>query len=142
MKTKSIVLGLASVAAVLATSFTVTQKPAQASSLNDAVDFLNNNWGQIVSNAWSPWNKQVFMTNLSPQETRDVQNQYRSRADGVLTDRCINKVADMYWRGWRNTAAKTSHRWMFAMRVENSQANCYQRFTNQNADAFIRARGW
>ncbi|MEH1887635.1 MAG: hypothetical protein V7L19_30715 [Nostoc sp.] len=140
MKMKSIVLGLAS-AAVLTTGLTISQKPAQA-SFKDAADFLNDNWGAIVSNLWSPWNKQVFMTNLSPQETRDVQNQYRSRADGVLTDRCINKVADTYYSSWRNNATKTAYRWTIAMRVENGQANCYQRMPNQSADAFMRRRGW
>lgn len=141
MNTKSMMLGLAS-ALLVTTGFALNQKPAQAGSVSEAVQFLQDNWGVIVSNAWSPWNKQVFMTNLSSQETSDVQNQYRSRADGVLTDRCINKTADMYWRGWQNTAAKTTHRWMFAMRVENGQANCYQRMASWNADSFIRARGW
>ncbi|QXE26174.1 hypothetical protein B6N60_04905 [Richelia sinica FACHB-800] len=137
---KSIVLGIAS-AAVLTTGLTISQRPAQA-SWSDATNFLNNNWGAIVSNLWSPWNKQVFMTNLSPQETRDVQNQYRSRADGVLFDRCVNKVADTYYTGWRNGAIKTAYRWTISMRVENGQANCYQRMTNNNADDFMRRRGW
>lgn len=116
-------------------------KPAQA-SLSDAAKFLDDNWGSIVSNAWSPFNKQVFMTNLSSQETKSVQEQYRSRANGVLTDRCINKVADTYYTGWRKNAIKTAYRWTIAMRVENGVANCYQRMPNRNADNFMRRRGW
>lgn len=138
-------LGSLSAASILtATSVvtTLTAKPAQAASMSEAVNFLSSNWNAIVSNLWSPWNKQVFMTNLSPQETQAVQNQYRSRADGVLADRCVNKVADTYYTDWRNGAVKTAYRWTIAMRVENGRANCYQRMPNQNADAFMRARGW
>ncbi len=138
-------LGSLSAASILtATSLvtTLTAKPAQAASVSEAVNFLANNWNAIVSNLWSPWNKQVFMTNLSPQETQAVQNQYRSRADGVLFDRCVNKVADTYYTGWRNGVVKTTNRWTIAMRVENGQANCYQRMPNQYADTFMRARGW
>ncbi len=120
----------------------INTQSAQAVSLSEAANFLNDNWNAIVSNLWTPWNKQVFMTNLSPQETQAVQNQYRSRADGVLVDRCVNKVADTYYTGWRNGAIKTAMRWTIAMRVENGQANCYERMPNQYADAFMRKRGW
>jgi hypothetical protein len=140
-----LMLGSLSAASILTATSVVTAltaKPAQAASISEAVNFLGNNWDAIVSNLWSPWNKQVFMTNLSPQETQAVQNQYRSRADGVLSDRCVNKVADTYYTGWRNGATKTAMRWTIAMRVENGQANCYQRMPNQYADAFMRARGW
>ena len=122
-------------------SVSITTQPAQA-SWGDAVNLLNNGWGDIVQYGWSPWNKQVFMTNLSPQETEAVRNQYRSRADGVLHDRCINKVADQYFTGWRRNSIKTTHRWVIATRVENGKANCYMRMPNSRADAFIRARGW
>lgn len=97
----------------------------------------------IVSNLWSPWFKQVFMTNLSPQETQDVANQYRSRAGGILNDRCVNKTADMYLGndGW--LLKNTTNRWIVAStRVENGQANCYNRIPNRIADEFMRRRGW
>ncbi|MDM9379518.1 hypothetical protein QUB80_02230 [Chlorogloeopsis sp. ULAP01] len=138
--TRLTAITIVSVTATVGTMSTTT-KPAQA-SLDVAVNFLDQRWGDLVSHLWTPWNKQVFMTNLSPQETKAVQNQYRSRADGVLFDRCVNKTANMYYKGWKNGAIKTTHRWVIAMRVENGQANCFQRMPNQYADAFIRRRGW
>jgi hypothetical protein len=129
------------IAFVLASnSFTA---PAHASSVSEAGQFLKDNWGAIVNNLWSPWNIQVYMTSLSPQETQAVINQHRSRADGVLHDRCINKVADMYLgnNGW--LLKYTTNRWIVAStRVENGQANCYNRMPNRIADEFIRRRGW
>lgn len=131
----------AAIAMAIGSSSIAFPKPAQA-SWGDAINLLRDSWGSIVQYSWSPWNKQVFMTNLSWQETRDVRNQYRSRADGVLHDRCVNKVANTYLSGWQNTAFKTSHRWVVAMRVENNQANCFARMPNKVADEFIRRRGW
>ncbi len=139
---KNIILGLATTAAIAAAGITYSPPSANAGSISDAAQFMSSNWGAFVSNLWSPWNKQVFMTNLSWQETRDVRNQYRDRADGVLNDRCINKVTDMYYSGWQRNVLKTSHRWVFATRVENNQANCFQRMPNNIADNFIRRRGW
>jgi hypothetical protein len=126
---------------VVSLNFALSAQPAQA-SWADAGQFLNDNWGALVSNLWSPWNKQVYMTSLSPQETRDVQRQYQSRADGVLNARCIDRVADTYYTGWRNTAIKTAYRWVVASRIENGQTNCYMRMPNAHADAFIKRRGW
>ena len=117
--------------------------PAHAGSVAEAGQYLQQNWAEIVNNLWSPWNKQVYMTSLSRQEMEAVINQYRSRAGGVLHDRCINKVADMYLgkRGW--ILKYTSNRWIVAStRIENGQVNCYNRMPNRVADDFIRRRGW
>lgn len=138
-KNKTALLSLALVA--FGTVSTINTKPAQA-SMSDAVKFVNDNWGSIVSNLWSPWNKQVFMLSHSSQEVESTKKQYVSRAEGVLTDRCINKVADQYYTGWRNNAVKTAYRWTIAMRIENGVGNCYQRMPNQKADDFMRKRGY
>ena len=134
------------IAALLAPS--IISPPKADASWDGAVSLLRDSWGSIVSYAWSPWNTQVFMTNLSWQETRDVQNQYRSRANGVLHDRCVEKIARTYLSAsdWQTTSAnralKTTHRWMVASRVENGQANCYLRMPNDVANKFKNARGW
>ena len=140
---QAIRLGIVSAIAIATTvgAIGTTTKPAQA-SLKDGADFLDSKWSDIVQYAWTPWTLQVFMTDLSPQETQAVQNQFRKRADGELHSRCVYKVADMYWRGLRNTALKTTHRWLVATRVENGRANCYQRLTRRNVEEFVRRRGW
>jgi hypothetical protein len=140
---KKAVSATAITAVIAVTSNSLIATPAHASSVSESGQFLKENWHIIVSNLWSPWFKQVFMTNLSPQETQDVANQYRSRAGGVLHDRCVNKTADMYLGndGW--LLKNTTNRWVVAStRVENGQANCYIRLHNRIADEFIRRRGW
>ena len=87
-----------------------SSQPANA-FVAEAITVLQSSWGDIVAVAWTPWNLQVYMTNLSPQETQSVVNQYQSRASGVLFDRCVNKSSDMYYTGFRNGAMKTSNRW-------------------------------
>lgn len=139
---KNIFFGLATTVAISAAGIISNPSSANAGSISDAAQVLSNNFDALVSNVWSPWNKQVYMTELSTQETRDVRNQHRSRADGVLNDRCINKVADMYYSGRRRTAMKTIQRWVFATRVEDNRAKCFQRMPNKIADNFISRRGW
>jgi hypothetical protein len=109
----------------------------------EAVSILNSNFGAIVSLVWTPWNLQVYMTNLSPQETQAVRNQYQSRADGVLFDRCVNKVADTYYTGINNWSVKNPQRWTVASRVEGGgYTNCYQRMPDWLGREFIQKRGW
>jgi hypothetical protein len=110
-----------------------------------ATDFLRDNWGRIVSHAYSPFHTQVFMTNLSWQETQSVINQHRSRAGGVLHNRCTTKIANVYMGGlpsWIRNSLWTLSYPLVVMRVENSQANCFMRFENGDAQRFIRSRGW
>jgi hypothetical protein len=137
---KKLIPGTAIAFLLASNSFTA---PAHASSVSEAGQFLKDNWGAIVNNLWSPWFKQVFMTNLSPQETQGVINQYRSRADGVLHDRCVNKTTDMYFGNGAWVYKYTTNRWVLvSTRVENGQANCYMRIPNSMADELIRLRGW
>lgn len=82
------------------------------------------------------------MAELSPQETNDVKNQYRDRADGVLNDRCINKITKMYSFSSGSTVMKTLQRWQFASRVENGKTNCYMRMPNYMADKIKQRRGY
>lgn len=134
----------------------ITPQPAVA-SLDGAAQLLTDRWDDVVSYGWSPWNQQVYMTDLSRQEMEAVQNKHRSRANGVLHDRCVNKIADVYLssknRGQlsairrlaikaANSSIKTITRWSVAMRVENGKPNCYLRMHNAGADEFIRKRGW
>ena len=79
------------------------------------------------------------MTELSPQETNAVRDQYRDRADGVLNARCIDKIDKLYRL---NIAQKTLNRWTFASRVENGKANCYMRMPKDKAEDFKRRRGF
>ncbi|MDK2408584.1 hypothetical protein QHH11_09910 [Aphanizomenon sp. PH219] len=129
-------------AAIFVTSASLTATPAHA-GISEAGGVLKDYWGAIVSNVWSPWFKQVYMTSISPQETESVKLEYQSRAGGVLNDRCVNKVADVYLGrdGWM--LKNTPNRWTIAStRVENGQANCYNRMPNWVADRFKNARGW
>jgi len=148
---KKLLAGLTTAFVISASSIAFTPSPAKAGPVAGTVaaagiiaagGYLANNWGSFVSHLWSPRVKQVFMTSLSWQETRDVRNQHRERADGVLHDRCIDKVTNMYYSGWRRTHMRTSGRWVFSTRVENNQANCYQRMPNHIADDVMRIRGW
>ena len=140
---KKIASRTVSLAAIAFASTTFNATPVHAGSVSEAAQLLKDNWGLLVANLWSPWNKQVYMTSISPQETQDVMRQYQGRANGVLHDRCINKVADMYFGddGW--LLKNTANRWIIAAtRVENGQANCFLRLNNSVADDFIRRRGW
>lgn len=130
--------------AMIAASASATLSPS-ASHAYSATDFLRDNWGRIVSHAYSPYHTQVFMTNLSWQETQSVRNEYRSRANGVLHNRCTTKIANVYMGSlpsWiRNSLWVMSYP-LVVMRVENNQANCFMRFQNDDAQRFIRSRGW
>jgi len=116
---------------------------ASASDAAEIGKLIADNWGAIVSNLWSPNFKQVYLEELSPQETDGVRNEYRDRADGVLNDRCIDKIARVYrFDGVMTTAVKTTNRWMFASRVENGKTNCYMRTPNAYADKIKQRRGY
>ncbi|MBW4598015.1 MAG: hypothetical protein KME46_35220 [Brasilonema angustatum HA4187-MV1] len=117
-----------------------------ASDLSDLTEIgklIQENWVAIVSNFWSPNFKQVYMEELSPQETNDVRNQYRDRADGVLNDRCIDKIIKTYnFDNVSATASKTTNRFLFASRVEDGKTNCYLRMPNEYADKITKIRGY
>ncbi len=116
---------------------------ASASDAAEIGKFIQDNWGAIVSNIWSPNFTQVYLEELSPQETNDVRNQYRDRADGVLNDRCIDKIAKTYrFNGATTTGVKTIARWAFASRVENGKTNCYMRMSNDYANRIKQKRGY
>ena len=140
---KKIASRTVSLAAIAFASTTFNATPVHAGSVSEAAQLLKDNWGLLVANRWSPWNKQVYMTSISHQETQDVIEQYQSRAGGILHDRCVNKIADLYFgdKGWM--LKNTTNRWVaVATRMENGQVNCFQRIPNQIADDFIRRRGW
>ena len=139
---KFIATVLATAAAV--SSLALAPTPANADPWNAATaagNFLSANRVKIISNLWTPWNLQVFMTNLSPQETRAVFNQFGITAVGELRARCLNKVQRVYSLDvWNQFSA---NRWIFfPMRVENGQANCYMRMPRDIANGFISRRGW
>lgn len=139
---RSIKTALFSAAAALALTGG-TPQPAQA-SLGEAIRLLENHWGWFVSVAWSPHNRQVYMTSLSRQETEAIQRQFQSRANGVLMQRCVDRTSDTYWRRGSpsHTRMRTLYWSMHAARIENGQTNCYLRMPNDFADQFIRRRGW
>ena len=117
--------------------------PVHAASVSEAGQFLKENWRWIVSNLWTPYTKQVYMTSLSPQETQAVIREFNANAYGELKARCVNKIADGYLgsNGW--SLKYTANRWLLVpIRVENGQAHCYMRLERKTADEFIRRRGW
>lgn len=134
----------AACASLIIASSGVVFTPSSAHAYS-ATDFLRDNWRGIVSHAYSPFHTQVFMTNLSWQETQSVIRQHRSTAGGVLHNRCTTKIANVYMGGlpsWIRNSLWTLSYPLVTMRIENNQANCFMRFSNGDAQRFIRSRGW
>jgi hypothetical protein len=116
-------------------------KPAEA-GIGEAARFVSDNRDLIIAHVWSPNFLQVWMDSLSPQETRSIQEQFRSRAAGEIHARCVDRAVRLYWP---NTGMQTNpvFRWvMITSRIENGQANCYARFQRQLGERFIRLRGF
>ena len=111
-----------------------------SASLKDANDFVTDNWSSIVQAFWSPFNRQVFITRFSREEVDKLRSQYRDRFDGVLYDRCINKVADLTLDGWRRWQLVYGARYLVASRVEDGYGNCYFRMSNEHASYFEKVR--
>ncbi len=82
-------------------SISIGGEPAQA-WFSDAAKLFRDNFGTAVQLLWSPYNKQVYMTELSQQEVNAIGEQYRDRADGVLLERAIERALRQYGiSGWR-----------------------------------------
>jgi hypothetical protein len=118
-------------------------QPAQAAGWEEGVKFIGDNWDSIVSYGWSAWNTQVYMTELSGSEIQSIRNQYRSRADGVLFDRALERSISTYrLSGWKANVERTFMRPAYAGRIENGKYNLYRRMPNNMAQQFKQKRGW
>lgn len=121
----------------------ILSEPANAFGFDDAVSWASNNWGSIVQNTWSPWNRQVYMTELSANEIQSIRYQYRNRADGVMFDRALERVISTYrLSGWSANNERWAMRVAYSGRVENGKYNMYRRMSNNFADQFQKKRGW
>jgi hypothetical protein len=116
---------------------------ARADGFDIANQYFKDSYSDIVGNLYSPWNKQVYMTELSENEVRTYRNQYRDRANGVMLNAAIERCISQYsYPWWMAARERTLARWTYAGREENGKFNLYRRMPSWNADKFMQLRGY
>jgi hypothetical protein len=116
---------------------------ARADGFDIANQYFKDSYSEIIGNLYSPWNKQVYMTELSQGEVQYYRNQYRERANGVMQNAAIERcIAVNQYPWWMALRERSVARWTYAGREENGKYNLYRRMPSWVADKYMQLRGY